>query len=153
MRNLFGEYEATLDAKGRFLLPAALKKQLPQESTTYIIARDFEKCLVLYPMEVWEALANKVRALNDFNPKVRQFKTLFLAGATMVELDGAGRMLMPPSLKEYAGLQKDIVLACQFDKVKIWDSEVYKQFFEKTSNEEFSALGLEVLGDLDLSAL
>ena len=79
-------------------------------------------------------------------PKVRQFKLLFLGGATEVELDSAGRMLLPPSLKEHAGLNKDIVLASNVDKINIWDAVKYKQFFEEFSSDAFSSLAQEVMG-------
>jgi MraZ protein len=146
MHHLLGEYEATIDSKGRFLLPAGVKKQMPEGDNRFVINRGFEKCLSLYPMKTWEAIADKISKLNDFDPKVRQFKLLFLGGATEVELDSAGRMLLPPSLKEFAGLSKDIVLASSLDKINIWDAAKYKQFFEAFSPEDFSALGNEVLG-------
>ena len=147
MSQLHGEYECKLDAKGRLIVPAALKKQLPKAAkNSFFINRGFEKCLSLYPMKTWEAIADKISKLNDFDPKVRQFKLLFLGGATEVELDSAGRMLLPPSLKEFAGLSKDIVLASSLDKINIWDAAKYKQFFEAFSPEDFSALGNEVMG-------
>lgn len=146
MKAFLGEYEATLDAKGRFLLPAGFRKQLPEEENAFVINRGFEKCLVLYPVKTWETIVAKISKLNDYNPKVRQFKVLFLGGATQVELDSAGRMLLPSSLKSYANLTKDIVLACDIDKVKIWDAEAYKQLFEGMSAEDFSSLAMEVLG-------
>jgi MraZ protein len=146
MIGFLGEYEATLDTKGRFLLPGALKKQLPEEESRFVISRGFEKNLNLYPIKTWEGIVAKISKLNDFDPKVRQFKLLFLGGATEVELDSAGRMLLPPSLKEFAGLSKDIVLAANIDKINIWDAGKYKQFFEEFSSEAFSALAAEVMG-------
>lgn len=146
MIGFLGEYEATLDAKGRFLLPAGFKKQLPEEENSFVINRGFEKCLVLYPVKTWEGIVAKISKLNDFDPKVRQFKLLFLGGATQVELDSAGRMLLPPSLKAYANLSKDIVLASDIDKVKIWDAAAYKQLFEDMSAEDFSNLAMDVMG-------
>jgi MraZ protein len=68
-----------------------------------------------------------------------------LGGATEVEIDSAGRMLLPPSLKEHAGLTKDIVLACDLDKIKIWDANEYKEFFDKLSPEDFSKLAQDVM--------
>ena len=145
MIGFLGEYEATLDAKGRFLLPGGLKKQLPDGENRLVISRGFEKCLNLYPIKTWESIVEKLSKLNDFDAKVRQFKLLFLGGATEVELDSAGRMLLPPSLKEHAGLNKDIVLACSLDKIAIWDAGKYKQFFEEFSSEAFSSLAKEVM--------
>jgi len=150
MIGFLGEYEATLDPKGRFLLPGGVKKQLPEGDSRLVISRGFEKCLNLYPIKTWEGIVEKLSKLNDFDPKVRQFKLLFLGGATEVELDSAGRMLLPPSLKEHAGLNKDIVLAGSFDKINIWDATKYKQFFESFSSEAFSSLAAEVMGGVTL---
>ena len=147
MTGFLGEYESTLDSKGRFLLPAGLKKQLPEEETSrYVINRGFDKCLTLYPMRTWEPLFTKVNGLNEFEPKQREFKRAFLNGATYVEPDTAGRILLPPSLKVYAGLEKDIVLMAAGDKIEIWDSNKYKQFFDSISSEALSDLGNQVLG-------
>ncbi len=147
MLNLLGEYEATIDSKGRFLVPGSLKKQLPDGESRLVISRGFEKCLTLYPMASWEPLVARIRQLNDFDPKVREFKRLFLGGATEVELDSAGRLLLPPQLKEFAGLTKDITLAADLDKINIWDSSKYKQFFEDFSPDTFSNLAAEVMVD------
>jgi len=78
MTGFLGEFEATVDAKGRFLLPAGFKKQLAEGDTVrFVLNRGFEKCLSLYPVSSWEPLALKINALNDFDPKVRQFKRYF----------------------------------------------------------------------------
>ncbi len=148
MISFLGEYEATLDPKGRFLLPAGLKRQLPEgESTRFVINRGFEKCLSLYPMQSWEPLYARISTLNDFDPKVREFRRFFLNGATIVEPDGAGRILLPPNLKEYAGLEKDIVLASAVDKVEIWTKENYQKFFESYSPNDFSNLAQSVMAN------
>ncbi len=147
MTGFLGEFEATLDAKGRFLLPAGFKKQLPEEETArFVINRGFEKCLALYPMRTWEPLFEKITGLNEFDPKQREFRRAFLNGATFVEPDSAGRILLPPNLKAYAGLQKDIVLMATGDKLEIWDSNKYKEIFDSLSSDTFSDLGDQVLG-------
>lgn len=145
MNHFLGEYEATIDTKSRFLLPGGFKKQLPEGDTRFIISRGFEKCLTLYPLKNWEPIVATISRLNDFDPKVREFRRQFLGGATEVELDAAGRMLIPPTLKEYAGLNKDIILVAALDKIEIWDSVKYKKFFEDFSPEAFSALAAEVM--------
>lgn len=147
MTGFLGEFESTLDPKGRFLLPAGLKKQMPEgENTRFVINRGFEKCLTLYPRQSWEPLFARISTLNDFDPKVREFRRYFLNGATEVELDSAGRLLLPPNLKEYAGLEKDIVLASAVDKIEIWSVENYKKFFESYSPEDFSTIAQQVMG-------
>ena len=146
MIGFLGEYEATLDAKSRFLLPVGFKKQLPEEENTqFVICRGFEKCLSLYPKKSWDPIFTRISQLDDFDPEVRQFRRYFLNGATPVELDSAGRLLIPQPLKEYAGLEKDIVLAPGVDKIEIWDQTKYRQFFESFSPESFSSLAKQVM--------
>jgi len=146
MIGFLGEYEATLDLKGRFLLPAGFKKQLPQESATqFVLNRGFEKCLTLYPMQSWEPIFSEISKLNDFDPKVREFRRYFLNGATQVELDSAGRLLLPKNLSEHAGLEKDIVLVSAVNKIEIWDKSKYTQFFETFTPQAFSDLANEVM--------
>lgn len=146
MNGFIGEYEVTIDAKGRFLLPAGFKKQLSEgDPGRFVINRGFEKCLTIYPMATWEPIFEAISKLNDFDPKVREFRRYFLNGATMTELDGAGRLLIPKNLMEYAGIDKDVVLASQVDKIEVWDKLKYQQFFETVSPEAFSALAAEVM--------
>jgi MraZ protein len=147
MPTFLGEYEATLDPKGRFLLPAGFKKQLQEGESIFVITRGFEKCLTLYPIKSWEPIVQKFSSLNQFDPKVREFRRQFFGGATEVELDTAGRLLLPPTLKEYAALSKDIILVAALDKIEIWDSSKYKKLFEDLSPEAFSNLAADVMGN------
>jgi len=147
MTGFLGEYEVRLDAKGRFLLPSGFKKQLPEGESPFVLNRGFEKCLSLYTHESWEPLFKKLSLLNDFDPEVRKFKRFFLNGATPVELDTAGRILLPKNLMEYAGLDKDIVLVSSIDKIEIWDKTKYQEFFDNFSPESFSNLAKEVMGN------
>jgi MraZ protein len=150
MIGFIGEYEATIDSKGRFLLPAGIKKQLPEsEVPVFVINRGFEKCLSMYPMKSWNPLYESISNLNDFDPKVREFRRYFLNGAMQIELDGAGRLLLPKNLMEHAGLTKDIVLVSAVNKMEIWDKNKYQQFFEKFSPETFSNLAAEVMAKKD----
>ena len=145
MMNFHGEYEATIDAKGRFLLPGALKKQLAEGETKFMLARGFERCITLYPMRTWNEIMEKFSKLNQFDPKVRQFTRQFLGGATEIELDSAGRMLMPASFKEYGTLGKDVIIAAVLDKFEVWDAVKYKKLFEEVSPTEYSNLAKEVM--------
>ena len=121
-----------MDAKGRFLLPSGFRKQLPEGSAErFVINRGFENCLTLYPMDSWTVLSEKINKLNDFNPKVREFKRLFLNGANIVEADSAGRILLPKPLQEYAGLKKDIIMSAQGNKVELWDKDTYYNYINQ----------------------
>src|ERR1043165_2731201 len=146
MPSFIGEYEVAIDAKGRFLLPAGLRKQMAEgQGERFVINRGFEACLVLYTMDVWEIIAGKINKLNDFNPKERALKRLFLNGANIVELDSAGRMNLPKNLMEYAGLSKDMVLASQGNKVELWDKTAYQTYMNQNVGS-LSMLAEEVGG-------
>lgn len=146
MKGFLGEYGATVDAKGRFLLPAGFKKQLPEKrEEAFVLNRGFEKCLSLYTSESWNPLIENLSTLDDFDPKVRQFRRYFLNGATPVEMDSAGRILLPKNLMDYAEISKEIVLVSAFNKIEIWDKTKYKEFFESFSPEAFSDLAKEVM--------
>ncbi|MEO6548120.1 MAG: division/cell wall cluster transcriptional repressor MraZ [Ferruginibacter sp.] len=146
MIGFLGEYEVTMDAKGRFLLPSGFKKQLGEEGANlFVINRGIEACLSLYPMQSWEPIFSEVSKLNEFDPKVRQFRRYFLNGATQVELDAAGRLLVPRTLIEYAGLEKDVVLVSAVNKIEIWDKAKYTRFFESFTPESYSELANEVM--------
>ena len=146
MTSFLGEYEVAMDAKGRLLLPSGFRKQLPEGSAErFVINRGFENCLTLYPMDSWTVLSEKINKLNDFNPKVREFKRLFLNGANIVEADSAGRILLPKPLQEYAGLKKDIIMSAQGNKVELWDKDTYYNYINQHAGG-FSDLAAEVAG-------
>jgi MraZ protein len=148
MTGFHGEYQSTIDAKGRFHLPGSLKKQLVEGENRCIVSRGFEKCLTLYPLKSWQNILDRISQLNDFDPKVRQFRRQFLGGATEVELDAAGRILLPPTLREFALPGKEIVLAAALDRFEIWDASKYKQLFEDFSADAFSNLAQEVMAGI-----
>ncbi len=146
MLSFLGEYEVTLDVKGRFSLPSGFRKQLPEGTPeSFVINRGFENCLTLYPMSTWKELEAKIEQLNDFNLKVRDFKRLFLNGATPIEADNAGRLLLTKSQKEYAGIDKDMVFSSQGNKVEIWDRDTYYKYMQSKA-QNFADLAAEVLG-------
>jgi MraZ protein len=147
MISFLGEYEVAFDAKGRFLLPSGIRKQMAEEpSGQFVIKRDFESCLSIYPMATWKAISDKINKLNDFKPAVREFKRLFLNGATIVELDSADRMLVPKQLQEYAGIKKDAVIAAQSNKLEVWDKDTFYKYLNQNS-VNMSRLAEEVAND------
>lgn len=146
MISFIGEYESTVDAKGRFLLPMGFRKQLPEaEAPVFVLNRGFETCLTLYPIQSWSPLFAKISTLNDFNPEVRAFRRFFLNGAVQVEPDTAGRLLLPRNLMEFAGIGKDIVLVSALNKIEIWDTVKYNEFFNSMSSDDFSRLANSVM--------
>src|SRR5580698_5765144 len=134
MTGFLGGYEVALEAKGRFLLPSGFRKQLAEgKGEKFVINRGFENCLTIYTVDVWNAISEKINRLNDFKPNVREFKRLFLNGATIVELDSADRMLVPKQLQEYAGIKKDAVLAAQGNKLELWDKDTYYNYLRQNA--------------------
>jgi MraZ protein len=146
MFQLTGEYECKMDSKGRVKLPAGLIRQLSAtDAMTFVINRGFEKCLMLYPKDVWEKKTLEVNQLNIYIPKNRQFVRYFYRGASPVSSDGAERVLIPKSLSEYAGLGKELVLFAYHEQIEIWSKERYAAMLD-TEPEEFSDLAAEVFG-------
>jgi MraZ protein len=147
MIQLLGEYVCKLDSKGRLMVPSNLKKQLPNiEEEGLIINRGFEKHLVIYPKSVWANIAAEVNKLNEFEAKAREFKRFFLRGVSEIGLDSAGRVLLPKSLMDYAGIEGDVVLSCQFDKIELWAKAAYDNLLDNEP-ENFAQLAEEVMGN------
>ncbi|MDX2285074.1 MAG: division/cell wall cluster transcriptional repressor MraZ [Bacteroidia bacterium] len=148
MLALIGEYDCKLDSKGRFLMPAGLRKQLPEDQQNeFIVNRGLDKCLVLYPISVWEQELERIQSRNQYVRKNRAFTRMFLNGATRVELDSSGRVLLPKRLMEYAGLDKDLMLVPQIDKVEIWDQAAYDKWMQEP-DYDFEKLAEEVMAGL-----
>lgn len=147
MINLLGEYDCKLDAKGRLMLPAGLKKQLSELAHEgFVVNRDiFEKCLVVYPLQEWNKVSGQVNQLNRFIKKNALFIRRFNNGATPVELDSSGRMLVPKPLMDVMDLAKEVKVIGNGERVEIWSKEAY----ESMLNEEvdFAALSEDVMGD------
>lgn len=143
MNNLFKEYEAAIDGKGRMVLPAGFRKSLAEGATKFVINRGIEKCLTMYMEETWNKLSGKISRMNDLDPKVRSFKRMFINGASDVETDNAGRILINKTLQEHAGISKDVVFSVQGIKVEIWDRDTFYKYVEINSSN-YSQLAEEV---------
>src|SRR5258706_6001326 len=122
------EYESKVDAKGRLVLPARIKAQLPEgESQELVVRRGFEPCLVLYPMVEFKKVFSKISGLNEFNEEYRKLQRNFLSGVVTVELDNNGRFLIPKNMLSYAQLDKDAMLVGMGNEVEILDPSVYEK--------------------------
>jgi len=131
MAGLVGEYEVKLDAKGRFLFPSHLRRQLsPAAQERFMLNKGFEECLSLYPMNEWEKLSESLSKINLFKPKNRMFYRLFHQGAKDVSLDKTGRILIPTSHMERVGLKKEAMLIAYNDRIEIWDKSKYFEMIE-----------------------
>jgi len=146
MSNFIGEFECKVDAKGRFLVPAALKKQIsPEAKEKFVVNRGFEKHLTLYPFNEWEKISGEVNKLNLFVKKNRMFHRMFNNGATEMELDNTSRLLVPKTLMEYASIQNEIVLFAYSNRIEIWSRIEYNKMLADES-VDFASLAEEVMG-------
>jgi MraZ protein len=150
MVNLIGTYEGKVDAKGRVVLSAALKKQLlPMLQDGFVLKRSvFQPCLELYPMAEWTVLMAQVNKLNRFVKKNNDFIRRFTAGVKVVELDSSGRLLIPKDLQVFAGVAKNVVFSSAVNIVEIWDKDKYEKTIEDSA-DEFADLAEEVMGNLN----
>ncbi|GAA3773407.1 division/cell wall cluster transcriptional repressor MraZ [Corallibacter vietnamensis] len=150
MSSLIGTYECKVDAKGRLMLPAALKKQLaPVLQNGFVLKRAvFQPCLELYPMEQWETLMQRVNKLNRFKKKNNDFIRRFTAGVKIIEVDVTGRVLIPKDLIGFAGISKEIVVSSSIDILEIWDKDKYEQAIDDAMGD-FADLAEEVMGQDD----
>lgn len=150
MTGFIGEYHCKIDAKGRLLLPAEMRKQLSvDDQGTFVISRGVDDCLSLYPMSEWEVVMAKLRTLNRFKAKDRKFARMFQKGATKVVADSNERILLPKGLLGWAGVQKEIVLVANVDLWEIWDKAKYEDLMGEDW-EDFDQLAAEVMGNSDL---
>ena len=119
-----GEYNHTIDAKGRLIIPAKFRELLGEE---FVLTKGLDGCLSVYPMDEWKAFEEKLRALPLTSKEARTFSRFFVAGATMCELDKQGRILVPHALREFAGLEKEVVITGNLNKVEIWSREKWSE--------------------------
>ncbi len=152
--NLIGTYECKVDAKGRMLVPAAIKKQLsPVLQEGFVVKRSlFEACLELYPMAEWHEAMKEVNGLNRFRKKNNDFIRKFTAGVKIIEIDAAGRLLIPKDLIGIAGIKKEIVLSSAINIIEIWDKEKYEEVIND-SPENIADLAEEVMGNDDADGI
>jgi len=148
MSHFLGEFDCKLDAKGRMMLPSGLRKQMPEaEKEGLVINRGFEKHLVVYTRKEWDNIMEDLSKLNQYEKKTREFIRYFTRGATELTLDAAGRVLLPKSLLDYAGIGSDVVLSSQFNKIEVWAKDAYDAQMDNEP-ENFANLAEEVMGGL-----
>ncbi|MFM7851990.1 MAG: division/cell wall cluster transcriptional repressor MraZ [Cytophagales bacterium] len=130
------EYESKLDAKGRLVLPARIKAQLPEgDVQELVIRRGFEPCLIVYPMVEFKKVFSKISSLNEFNEEYRKLQRNFLSGVVTVELDNNGRFLVPKNMLTYAQIEKDVTLVGTGNKVEIWNPSIYEKHLIQDPSE------------------
>ncbi len=142
-----GEYECKLDAKGRMVLPAKIKVRLPESSGNQVVVmQGIEPCLVLYSVVEYKKIYSRIASLNEFNPEFRQLQRNFFRRVSEIDLDSAGRLLLPKSMIKYANLEKEVVLVGMGNRVEIWNTGQYEDYLINDNNK-FSELAQKHLNE------
>jgi len=137
----YGEYEHSLDKKGRLILPAKFREIT---KTNYIekffITRGLDNCLFMFPEEEWRTQEAKFKSMPFVKSQSRKFNRLYFSGAQEVVMDKQGRILIPKYLKEFAGIKRDVMIIGVSNRIEIWDLEKWKEFYnsEKSSFEKMA---------------
>ena len=143
-RGLMGEYNHTVDAKGRMIIPSKMREQL---GVSFVVTKGTDKCLIAYPNDEWEIFESKLRQLPMTNKKARDFQRYFMAGASDCEVDNQGRILLPATLRSFAKINKDVVIVGMGQRAEIWSKEGWD---EQVGGDDVSfddlAEGIEELG-------
>ena len=136
-----------MDAKGRLTLPSKVKTRLPEVSgNQLILSQGLEPCLVLYPMVEYRKIYSRIASMNEFNEEFRMLQRNFFRRISEVELDKAGRLLIPKSLMRYANIERDVILVGMGNRMELWDQTEYDKFII-SDNEQFSKLAQKHLTD------
>ncbi len=123
-----GRYEHAIDDKGRLSIPVKFREILKRRKEKELVLTDFDTCLVAYPLKEWQQFEEKIRTQSSFRKELRDFLRLFYSGATESALDSQGRILIPPQLRERAGLTRDVVIVGVLNKIEIWSKERWERF-------------------------
>jgi MraZ protein len=138
VRKFRGVSNLSLDAKGRIVLPARYRDPLSEIcQSELIITIDTEQpCLLIYPLNEWELIEEKIEALPSFNPTTRRIQRLLIGHATDVEVDANGRLMIATPLREYAQLSKKVVLIGQSKKFELWDEAIWNKCRDEWVNDK-----------------
>ena len=129
-----GVAQLSLDSKGRLAVPARHREALLARCAgRLVMTADFDKCLLLYPLPDWEPIQQKLMGLSSLNPRIRDLQRQLVGYAEDIELDSAGRVLISPALRNFAGLTKSVVLVGQGSKFELWDREKWETALERSA--------------------
>ena len=143
-----GRYEHAIDAKGRISIPSKFREILSEKYDDRLVITNFDHCLVAFPYEEWSMLEQKVNSLSLVKKEAKTFMRFFYSSAIDCLIDKQGRLLIPQTLRDYANLQKDVVLVGEGRKIEIWARERWQEVVQK-AQDEFEQVS-DTLADLGL---
>jgi len=143
-----GRYEYSVDPKGRISIPSRFREVLSTQYDDRLIITNFDQCLWAYPVTEWQTIETKVASLPQFREEVKALQRVFISAATECPVDKQGRLLIPPTLRDYAGLEKEIVMVGMTKRIEIWSKARWETEFNK-AQEKISSQAIN-LGDLGL---
>ncbi len=146
-----GQYYHTIDGKGRIIFPAKLREAFAEKSNGQLVITKLNEYLLVFPYNEWEIIEQKVWHQSLLRRQVRDFQRFFMSSAVDATLDSQGRVLIPPHLREYAHLEKDIVLVGMLRNVEIWDKERFESEMKRMGDQNEDAQGfLDYMADLGI---
>jgi|SRR5690606_34306478 MraZ protein len=137
-----GEYQHSVDAKGRLIIPSKFREGL---GSSFVITRGLDNCIFGYPMDEWRKLEEKLKQLPMTKKDARAFARFFFSGATEVELDKQGRINIPANLASYAKLEKECVVLGVSSKIEIWAKDLWEDYFNE-AEESFNEIAENLIG-------
>ena len=147
-----GSFEHTLDAKGRLSIPARFRDVLVGKGDARIVMTNFvidgQRCLDVYPIDAWLSFEEEIKGKPKFDPRMVKFQNYYLGSACECSLDTHGRILVPPGLRKYADLKRDVVLVSALEKFRVLDREAWKKIFGEAEDKIMQ--DPDFLGDLGL---
>lgn len=143
----YGEHDHTIDRKGRLIIPSRFREVMKEHYTERLVAtRGLDRCLFLFPEDEWRTQESRFRSLSFTKPEARRFNRIFFSGAAELGCDRQGRVLIPPYLKEYAGIKRDVVVVGVSNRIEVWDKEEWKKFYEQ-GKDSYEQIAEKLLPD------
>ena len=145
----YGEYEHSIDRKGRLIIPSKFREAFKENYVErFFVTRGLDTCLFVFTEDEWRKQESRFKALSFTNSEARQFNRLYFSGACEVTCDKQGRILVPDYLKDFAGIKRDVVIVGVSSRMEIWSKEGWQEFYKKTK-DSFEKVAENVFGRPD----
>ncbi len=141
----YGEYQHSLDRKGRLIIPSRFREVIKEhEVENFFITRGLDRCLFIFPEDEWKLQEQKFKSMPFTKSESRIFNRFYFSGASEIQLDRQGRILLPAYLKEYAHIKKEVVIVGISNRIEIWDRELWQEFY-KSSEQSFEQIAEKLI--------